>query len=731
MGRKSEYDIEDSSDEDTSPFVKRYEAIDNDSQSDREQEPDAVREHAIVDIVQDYEDGYDELRSDIVDTSIRHRGEYTERDDISDDALDPPSLSQLQYLDTQSTGYDGYDVSLTQFSRALVSTSLIDTLPSATPAVGSSPPSSPPSDEPDDDHAEPLSPPQQHDAVVDSSPAHLSIVSGLQSNQVPRFVLPKQAYGASSPFKQPLSDISIQEPSATTPDLRMSSKSFTSSTTTKSLTGKRSRPKKVGRFEGLFLDALRAETSNYKFWNRDLSKDRSTLVWTDSVAGMPVAKFDHEGEALITFSLIMFSDEDKKMLLLPITGWKVNADVKVDDRSAAVAEKNATTKPKKVKTQALQSAARSAATAFDEKPAKVKESKPEKTEKQKESKKEASVEATTVGKKRKAATAELDNAKTESGKGDDDDAKDSTATTSTSKQSKKKQKQQQKQQKQLLQLDEAAETTAEEKPSQVEPKQPSSDSKTVSAAKSELSSKIREKLSGSMFRIINEKLYTTTGSEAFKFISEDSESFDIYHDGFRAQVAKWPVNPVDLIIKELSALPKRITLADLGCGEARIAAALHPHKHTVHSFDLKAVNDNVVACDISHVPLPDDAGLDMAVFCLSLMGTNFMDFVREANRILKIGGTLYIAEVVSRFTNVKAFIKALEEAGFKHTQTDNTNKMFITLKFTKTAAAVQDTGKTGKGKNKQQQQQQQQQKTQKDESNSKEPLLKPCIYKRR
>jgi ribosomal RNA-processing protein 8 len=41
----------------------------------------------------------------------------------------------------------------------------------------------------------------------------------------------------------------------------------------------------------------------------------------------------------------------------------------------------------------------------------------------------------------------------------------------------------------------------------------------------------------------------------------------------------------------------------------------------VHSFDLVAVNEMVTACDMANVPLQDE-NIDIAVFCLSLMGTN-------------------------------------------------------------------------------------------------------------
>jgi len=56
----------------------------------------------------------------------------------------------------------------------------------------------------------------------------------------------------------------------------------------------------------------------------------------------------------------------------------------------------------------------------------------------------------------------------------------------------------------------------------------------------------------------------------------------------------------------------------------------------VHSFDLVAANERVTACNISRVPLPN-ASLDVAIFCLSLMGVDFIKFIHEAHRTLKQG----------------------------------------------------------------------------------------------
>lgn len=77
--------------------------------------------------------------------------------------------------------------------------------------------------------------------------------------------------------------------------------------------------------------------------------------------------------------------------------------------------------------------------------------------------------------------------------------------------------------------------------------------------------------------------------------------------------------------------PSNLVIADFGCGEAKLAQSV---KNKVHSFDLVAVNDHVVQCDMKNVPLESQT-IDMVVFCLSLMGTNAVEFLCEAHRVLK------------------------------------------------------------------------------------------------
>ena len=104
------------------------------------------------------------------------------------------------------------------------------------------------------------------------------------------------------------------------------------------------------------------------------------------------------------------------------------------------------------------------------------------------------------------------------------------------------------------------------------------------------------------------------------------------------------------------------TIGDFGCGEAKLAEAVSD-RHTVYSFDHIAVNDKVIACNMAHVPLEDEA-LDVAIFSLSLMGSNFTDYLREAYRTLKLDGQLHIIEATSRFSDLRQFQNELEALGF-------------------------------------------------------------------
>jgi ribosomal RNA-processing protein 8 len=241
-----------------------------------------------------------------------------------------------------------------------------------------------------------------------------------------------------------------------------------------------------------------------------------------------------------------------------------------------------------------------------------------------------------------------------------------------------------------------------------------------SPGSSSLQMSFKARLSGSRFRILNEELYTTTSTTAFDRFKSNPELYEQYHEGFRHQVEQWPINPVTTIVSRLKSRigdgdDDRIVVADFGCGDAELAKQLLKVQHKgacpykVHSFDLVASCDLVTACDMSKVPLPKGT-VDVGIFCLSLMGTNLADFIREAHRVLKDNGRLHIAEVRSRFESktgkdaFEEFVNVLDQLGFKCIKTDRKNKMFLLL----------DLKKSGKPPKK-----------------DVEFTAKPCIYKRR
>ncbi|CAM4551598.1 unnamed protein product [Leuciscus chuanchicus] len=176
-----------------------------------------------------------------------------------------------------------------------------------------------------------------------------------------------------------------------------------------------------------------------------------------------------------------------------------------------------------------------------------------------------------------------------------------------------------------------------------------------------LRTKMLRQLEAARFRYINELLYTSTSGEAKRMFQQDPEAIAVYHKGYTTQVQHWPENPVDSIISYICQKPPSLVVADFGCGDCKIARSV---KNKVHSFDLAPVCDLATACDMAKVPLRDST-VDIAVFCLSLMGTNLGEFLAEANRVLVMGGVLKIAEVASRFENIRSFIGALSSLGFK------------------------------------------------------------------
>lgn len=223
-------------------------------------------------------------------------------------------------------------------------------------------------------------------------------------------------------------------------------------------------------------------------------------------------------------------------------------------------------------------------------------------------------------------------------------------------------------------------TNSNDAPPETEPIPPAPP--TTEAKLTPLQQAMRQKLVSSRFRHLNETLYTTPSEQALELFSSNPELFNEYHAGFSRQVQEsWPSNPVDGYIKTVRSrggvsdkkkpdkkpnqkglpLPRRpngaCTIVDLGCGDAQFARALTPSADKLKlkflSYDLHAANEYITKADITNLPLKDGSA-DIAVFCLSLMGTNWVSFVEEAWRVLRSDGKgeCWVSEVKSRFGKV-------------------------------------------------------------------------------
>ncbi|KEP63007.1 UNVERIFIED_CONTAM: methyltransferase domain-containing protein [Hammondia hammondi] len=210
-----------------------------------------------------------------------------------------------------------------------------------------------------------------------------------------------------------------------------------------------------------------------------------------------------------------------------------------------------------------------------------------------------------------------------------------------------------------------------------------------------------QKLQGSRFRSLNQCLYTSTGDQALAAFTKDPSLFHAYHEGYRVQVAQWPSNPLTHVKAWVRTLPASWIIADLGCGDADLAKSF-PERNIL-SFDLVAARPEVTACNVAHLPLEKES-VHAAVFCLSLMGRDWPSFLQEAHRVLKPGGLLKIAEVISRVQDESAFIRGVEGLGFSLARApENVKSFFILLEFRRGAVSheqkrLQTRGSAGVGK---------------------------------
>ena len=159
---------------------------------------------------------------------------------------------------------------------------------------------------------------------------------------------------------------------------------------------------------------------------------------------------------------------------------------------------------------------------------------------------------------------------------------------------------------------------------------------------------------------MNKKWNTSNSKTTHDRLKEDKSEWVKYHKLYSDSRKKWDSIPYKEIAKIINNRPEWL-VGDFGCGENLLKNEI---TNKVLSFDHISIDDSVTSCDLTNIPL-EDSKLDVVVFSLSLMGTNYKEYFKEAYRTLKPMGMVIISEPSNRWKDNEGKLKELlEESGF-------------------------------------------------------------------
>jgi superfamily II DNA or RNA helicase len=152
---------------------------------------------------------------------------------------------------------------------------------------------------------------------------------------------------------------------------------------------------------------------------------------------------------------------------------------------------------------------------------------------------------------------------------------------------------------------------------------------------------------------------------------KNKDEFIEYHRQREIAKREWQEDPVDRVAEIISDWSGRFNrIADMGCGMNKLKSMLSNRQ--VQGFDHYSEDSSVIQSDMSNLKgIVSDESYDVAVFCLSLWGTNYDDYFVEAHRILRLDGRMIIVEPETKFGNderfdsIENFINKIENYGFE------------------------------------------------------------------
>jgi superfamily II DNA or RNA helicase len=174
------------------------------------------------------------------------------------------------------------------------------------------------------------------------------------------------------------------------------------------------------------------------------------------------------------------------------------------------------------------------------------------------------------------------------------------------------------------------------------------------------------------FSEMNKSWSTSRSENTFKRLKNNQKEWFYYHDMYKKRREDWDEIPYIEIAKKIKERPEWI-VADMGCGENLLSKEV---TNKVHAFDYVAIDKDVTACDMSSIPLRDNE-IDAIVFSLSLMGSNYLDYIKEASRVVKLYGNIFICEPKKKVEKrLEVLKKEIKSTGFKIVEV-NKSSQFI------------------------------------------------------
>lgn len=162
----------------------------------------------------------------------------------------------------------------------------------------------------------------------------------------------------------------------------------------------------------------------------------------------------------------------------------------------------------------------------------------------------------------------------------------------------------------------------------------------------------KKKYSESIINDTHQKANTSSSKHMHDYFTSNPNKWREYHKCREENKKTWIEDPLNVIADELNKTSNKV-IADLGCGTNKLKRLVNNYKEW-YSVDHFSDDETVIKSDISNLKeYIADNSVDIAIFCMSLWGKNYMDYIKEAYRYLKKDGIIYICEPTEKINQAE------------------------------------------------------------------------------